>query len=163
MVLKLIFCTYSCHNFPDLGWFIKSWVHLSVFKLPWHEPPSPQELPYLLNNLGSILYGSFMCMIVCTQQVKVTTSQDHCWPGTINIRLNLNGSEFILVLWLSVWQNQLVSHLVEEERVSVNKPLMKNIYLNLLLSHDKSVYHANGRYIYALFCWSTERSRFQEV
>lgn len=125
MVLKLIFCTYSCHNFPDLGWFIKSWVHLSVFKLPRHEPPSPQELPYLLNNLGSILYGSFMCMIVCTQQVKVTTSQDHCWPGTINIRLNLNGSEFILVLWLSVWQNHLVSHLVEEERVSVNKPLMK--------------------------------------
>lgn len=68
-----------------------------------------------------------MYMIVCTQQVKGSASQDHCWPGTINIRLNLNGSEFILIHCPSLWQNRVVSHLVKTEIVNVNKVLMKKM------------------------------------
>lgn len=80
-----------------------------------------------------------MYMIVCTQQVKGSASPDHCWPGTINIRLNLNGSEFIPIHCPSLWQNRLVSHLIETEIVNVNKLLRKlNVCLmELLLSHDK--------------------------
>lgn len=66
-----------------------------------------------------------MYMIVYTQHAKGSASQDHCGPGTINIRLNLNGSEFILIHCPSIWQNHLVSHLVETEIVNVNKLLMK--------------------------------------
>lgn len=47
------------------------------------------EQAYLLSNPG------FTYAIVCTQQLKSSASQDHCQPGTINIRLNSNGSEFI--------------------------------------------------------------------
>jgi len=61
-----------------------------------------------------------MYMIVCTQQVKGIASKDRCWPGTINIRLNLNGWEFVLIHCPSIWQNHLVSYLVETEIVNVN-------------------------------------------
>lgn len=70
-----------------------------------------------------------MYMSVRTQQVKGSASQDHCWPGTINIRLNLNGSEFILIHCPSIWQNCLVSHLAETEIVNVNKLLTKKMYV----------------------------------
>lgn len=78
-------------------------------------------------------------MIVCTQQVKGGASQGHCWPGTINIRLNLNGSEFILIHCLSLWQNRLVSHSVETEIVNVNKVLMEKCMFDGASSKSRKI------------------------